>query len=67
MKNMKAGTEVLVRKWKSVSSQDLNYAPFRGKLTEFCNGEGWDVVDVRRKNGRLTSVYSFCVEPSLGR
>ena len=62
MKNMETGTEVLVRKWKSAPGQGLSYAPFRGMLTQFCNGEGWDVVDVRRKNGRVTGVYSFCVE-----
>ena len=65
MTNIKASTRVLVRKWWSDPGQGLTYFPFHGTLLEDCNGEGWDVVDVRRSNGKVTSVYSFSVEKEV--
>ena len=65
-----AGARVLVRAhnappWLTGPPLGLHYGSFRGVLLEPCNGEGWDVVDVRAVSGRVRSVYSFSVERSV--
>lgn len=66
MRAMKPGERVLVRKWVSAPGKGLSYGPFKGVLLEYCNGEGWDVVAVERKSGKVQLVYSFCVESIQG-
>ena len=61
---MEKGTMVAVKPRRSEPGQGLSYESFIGTLEEYCNGEGWDVVDVKHgKTGEIISVYSFSVEP----
>lgn len=64
MKRLKKGTRVLVRAWRSGERKNISliYNSFRGHLLDDCSGEGWNIVEVRRFSGLVTSVYSFSVE-----
>lgn len=58
---MQPCTHVNVRARTSPPGGGLTYGAMRDVvLTEACNGEGWDVVDVNN-NGTIVSVYSFDV------
>lgn len=61
VKGMEQGARVAVSAHTSTPGQGLTYPAFTGALLEYCNGEGWDVVDVRTEGGEVQSVYSFDV------
>lgn len=60
---MKEGTRVRVKAHTSGPGKGLSYPPFTATLLEYCNGEGWDVIEVRSERGDDISVYSFDVSP----
>ena len=64
--DLEKGEAVAVRARRSEPGKGLSYEDFTGTLLEYCNGEGWDVVDVQHaKTGEVISVYSFSVKSIL--
>ena len=63
---LRAGDRVRVRGHSSARGKGLTYLGFTGVLLEDVAPGGWDVVDVRARNG-VQSVYAFSLEPAPNR
>lgn len=59
---IKKRTLVIVNPHNSKKGEGLSYPRIVGTLEEDCNGEGWDVVEVRSQQHGIYSVYSFDVK-----
>lgn len=67
-KELNAGAKVTIRarsgnQSEAQVSKGLTYPAFSGELLDDAGvSQGWDVVDVKKEDGEVVSVYCFSIE-----